>query len=80
MGIKKKKRTRGERNDDSSRSSTRITGRKNLINKSFFYQGEYTWGRGFHDNFQTSDLLMLAICRVGATTVENIIVTRNVIS
>lgn len=40
MGIKKK-RTRGERNDDSSRSFTRITGRKNLINKSFFYQGEY---------------------------------------
>lgn len=32
------------------------------------------------DNFQTSVLLMLVICRVGATIVENIIVTRNVIS
>lgn len=44
-GDKKKEENKRERNDDSSRSSARITGRKNLINKSFFYQGEYMKSR-----------------------------------
>lgn len=66
----------------SHRDHENNTEKKKSNKIASFCQGEHMGPRFCEndDNFQTSVLLMLVICRVGATIVENIIVTRNVIS